>query len=540
MMDRRQFLRASLYSGLLYGGGAMPGFVNESAAEFVPLQNRILVNLMLDGGPDIRHLIVPAWNPSTDSVGYHYWKNRWRAHRLANNNNATLQARYENDYYEITVSGSGWTTGGADPNALNDDNGTNAGVTFGIWKEAGWLIDMFLEGNVAIVSNAVGGRNRDHSHSTIIMEQGNLVADSNALEHSGWGGRLAQQAGGSPVALTDVPRPFCFGALNGDLASIDNSALVSVQDSRELGLYGFDETINRNYDRRQKLAGSLQTYYAALDQLTPDTDAYEKFMDHERKVRLFGELIDERLDFAEPLLIRGLYASTTSDTGVPTGLNPDPSDGDSRRTLRRWGFGRQIRNLYDVIASNDLLNLRVASMSYGGWDTHENQRRDANPNDINDPDTNRSIESNFKDIFGGPHNRFPEGTTALHGGFSALWNYLGAGDRSNIVINIAGEFGRQIRDNGDRGTDHGKGNVIFLIGEGVHGGLYGELFPEGEIDRLNDQSISTPDIDPLTDFDHVFGAACDWVAAGSGGVVFPGRASNTNLESGLDPNNLFG
>ncbi|NNC99929.1 MAG: DUF1501 domain-containing protein, partial [Gammaproteobacteria bacterium] len=343
----------------------------------------------------------------------------------------------------------------------------------------------------------------------------------------------------------NVPRPFCFGALNGDLTAIDNSALVSVQNSRELGLYGFDETRDRNYERRQKLAGSLQTYYAALRQETPNTDAYEKFMDHEQKVRLFGELIDERLDFAEPLLIRALYANTTSDTGESTGINldpdpdPNPNANNARRVLRRTDFGRQIRNLYDVIASNDLLNLRVASMSYGGWDTHENQRRDANPGDVDDPNTNRGIESNYKDIFGGPGGSSYSLPGALHGGFSALRNYLDNADRGNIVISIAGEFGRQIRDNGDLGTDHGKGNVMFMIGNGIHGGLYGELFPEAEIARLNDPSIRTPDIDPLTDFDHVFGAACDWVATASGGIVFPGRAANTNIESGIDLSRMF-
>ncbi|MBX2867752.1 MAG: DUF1501 domain-containing protein [Acidiferrobacterales bacterium] len=539
-ISRRQFLQGSFYSGLLYGTGALPRFVNEANAEFVPLQNKILVNLMLDGGPDLRHLIAPAWNATPGTVGNAYWKNRWRAHRLPNDQNSTLAARWNSAYYPIQVGGSGWTTSGADTSALNDDSNANDTVTFGIWKEAGWLIDMFLDGNVAIVANAVVGRNRDHSHSTIIMEQGNLTAGSNAREHSGWGGRLAQQAGGSPIALTDVPRPFCFGAKNGNANQIDNSALVAVQNSRQLGLYGFDETEHRSYHRAQKIAGALESYYAALRMETPATDAYEKFMDHENKVRVFGELIKERLDFAEPLLIRALHSSNLDNGGGPTGLNPDPANGDSRRTLRSSGFGRQIRNLYDVMASNDLLNLRVASMSYGGWDTHENQRRDANSGDLNDPDTNRGIESNFKDIFGGPSNRSGLSSTALHGGFSALWNSLqSSADRDKILINIAGEFGRQIRDNGDRGTDHGKGNYMLLIGNEVHGGLYGELFPESEIDQLNNSNIRTPDIDPLTDFDHVFGAACDWVSPGSGGNVFPGRSTNSNLESGVSPENLF-
>ncbi len=542
--DRRQFLQASLYSGLLYGTGSLPRFVQEANAAFAPLQNRILVNLMLDGGPDLRHLIAPAWNATPGTVGNAYWKNRWRAHRLPNDQNATLQARWNSAYYPISIGGGGWTTNGSNNNALNDDSGVNSGVTFGIWREAGWLIDMFMDGNVAIVANAAGGRNRDHSHSTIMMEQGNLLAGSNEREHSGWGGRLAQQAGGSPIALTDVPRPFCFGARNGNPAEIDNTDLITVQNSRQLGLNEVDFSVNRSYSSPQKILGSLQGYYGSLQQQNFNTDAYEKFLDHEDKLRTFGALIRERLDFDEPLLIRALHSGTINDDYPPemTGLNPDLANGNSRRTLRDSGFGRQIRNLYDVIASNDLLDLRVASMSYGRWDSHENQRELGVTGDLNNPDVHRGIESNFKDIFGGPSNRPGLPSNALHGGFSALWASLeqeSSASKDNIVINVAGEFGRQIRDNGDRGTDHGKGNYMLLIGSGVRGGIYGDLFPEGEVDKLADESIRTPDIDPLTDFDHVFGAACDWVSPGSGGQVFRGRASNTNIESGVTPGNLF-
>ncbi|MGH1541254.1 MAG: DUF1501 domain-containing protein [Arenicella sp.] len=527
-MNRRQFLGASFYSSLLLGSGALPRFVNEAHAEFRPLTERMLVNLMLDGGPDIRHLIVPAYEAGTQTVGNKYWKNRWRAHRLPDDNEATLEQRWDDDYFKITVGGSNWNG-----NGLVDSGSKNSGVTFGIWKEAGWLIEMFLQGNVAICSNAVGGENRNHSHSTVIMEQGNLTAGSNELDHSGWGGRLARQAGGKPVSLTNTPRAFCFGPDGNNPAAINNIDLISVQNSRSFGLYATDNTEERIYDRRQKMASSLQQYYAALAQENLNTDVYEKFMDHESKIREFGRLIDARLDFDEPLLIRGLHSDRDSN-GDDHSLNNAP-DGSARRVLRSSSFGRQIRNLYDVLASNDLLDLRVASMSYGGWDTHANQRRFGNVNDINDPGSSRGIESNFKDIFGGPYSDRPND---LHGGFSALWQNLNQVDKDKIVINIAGEFGRQIRDNGDLGTDHGKGNVMFLIGEGVNGGLYGDLFPASEIAKLDDSSIRTPDIDPETDLGYIFGAACDWVEANSSTSVFK-SSDRVKLETNVSFNNIL-
>lgn len=526
-MNRRQFLKTSFYTSLLYGGGMLPRFADESQAAFVPLQNRILVNLMLHGGPDFRHLIVPAFESATQTVGNKYWKNHWRAHRLANDQNSTLQQRWEDDFFHITVGGSNW-------NSNVDSGGLNSGVTFGIWKEAGWLIDMFLQGNVAIVSNAAGGRNRNHSHSTLIMEQGYLDAGANNFEYSGWGGRLARLAGGKPIALTRVPRPFCYGPDGNNHSMVDNIDLVAIQNSREIGLYGFNPTLNRAYDRRQKMAGILQAYYAGIKQENLNTNVYDTFLDHETKIRQFGQLIDERLDFDEPLLIRGLYSTRDSDN-QPHSLNNAPN-GDSRRVLRSSYFGQQIRNLYDVMASNDLLDLRVASMEYGGWDSHGQQRRLPNAQDINDPGVSRGIESGLKDIFGGPYSGL---SSALHGGFSALWQQLSNADKNRIVINVSGEFGRQIRDNGDLGTDHGKGNVMMLIGNGVTGGVYGELFPESEIDKLDDASVRSPDIDPKTDFDHIYGAACDWVQSNSGNSVFPGRSSNTNIEAGINLANLM-
>ena len=39
---------------------------------------------------------------------------------------------------------------------------------------------------------------------------------------------------------------------------------------------------------------------------------------------------------------------------------------------------------------------------------------------------------------------------------------------------IYSEMGRSLKENSDRGTDHGHVNVAFLVGEKVHGGIYGD------------------------------------------------------------------
>jgi len=423
-------------------------------------------------------------------------------------------------------------------------------VTFGIWREAGWLIDMFRAGNVALVFNAVGGRDRAHDLSSLKLHQGNVLSGLNNADRSGWGGRLARSATGNSISVTNTPNAFSFGpvgaAPNYNPNAIDNADLIAVQNSREMGLNEADFTQQLRDRANSRMALSLKNYYAGLR--TENIGAsYEKFMDHEQKVRLFGELIRQRLsDLPVPDVIRALYDNNVSINGQP--VNPAPGTNTPRRVLRNsYSFGSQIRNLFDVLASNDLLGVRTISMEYGGWDSHGDQRQTVPANsDPNDPNISRGIESGFKDIFGGQHGGSPSDPNAWHSGFSAVWQSLNQVDRNKMVLCIAGEFGRQIRANGDDGTDHGKGNLMLVISEQVAGGIYGELFPEVEIDQYDDESLNTPDIEPRTDIDYLFSQVSNWVAPGSGNDVFP-RLTATGLdpedeptlESGVTFNNLF-
>jgi len=544
-LSRRQFLESALYSSLIYATGALPKIIPTAQAAPSALQNRILVNLFLDGGPDMRHLIVPAFSSDPNSFGGKYWSNRTRSHNLADSGQ-TAQQRWNQDYYHITVGGSNWESG------LADIGGLNQNVTFGIWKEAGWLIDMFRDGNVALIFNAVGGTNRAHDLSSLQLNQGNILSTLNEQDRSGWGGRLARSAGGNSISLSRTPSAFNFGpvgaAPNYNPNAIDNTDLISIQNSRNIGLFDFNLESNQHDNSDDKMARAAKSYYAGLRKEQVSA-AYQKFMDHEFKSRQFGNAIENRLqNIPVPILINALR------NAVP-GINPDPNgDNDDRRVLHSRSFADQIRNLYDVIALNDLsvtvdgealgLNPRTLSMEYGGWDSHNNQREipselAGNPGngilpDPNNPFEDRGIENGLRDIFGGQFvgesALSPSDSGALHGGFSALWNSLndptlGVLGSDQIVLTVAGEFGRQIRDNDDNGTDHGKGNLMFVISEGVTGGIYGEMFPSSEIVKYDEPPNRTPDIDPRTEFDHFFAQVCDWVSPGTGTTVFPRMAS---------------
>ena len=71
------------------------------------------------------------------------------------------------------------------------------------------------------------------------------------------------------------------------------------------------------------------------------------------------------------------------------------------------------------------------------------------------------------------------------------------GDRmADITLVTMSEFGRTVKENGDRGTDHGHANVMFLLGGAVRGGkVYGD-WPGLERERLYEGR----DLNVTTDF----------------------------------------
>lgn len=87
--------------------------------------------------------------------------------------------------------------------------------------------------------------------------------------------------------------------------------------------------------------------------------------------------------------------------------------------------------------------LRIGFLSAGGWDTHANQ-------------------GNVTGQLAGRLGNLATGITQLRRDFSE------PGD----VIVVLSEFGRTAAENGSRGTDHGFGNTMWLIGHRIQGGRW--------------------------------------------------------------------
>ena len=466
-MNRRDFLKTSLVGSLLASSGEMLNLgVNVVQADgFAGVTHPILVNIMLVGAPDYRHLLPPPFDSDPSSYGFRYWEARAASHAIGQSANA-YETRWNDDYFHV-AEGS---------------------TQFGILGSCGWLARMWDAGKVAVICNAVGATTRDHAHCELVMDQGNLTSGPNDRNRSGWGGRLSAAAGGNVIALTKTARRFCYGPDPDDSENHNNNNLVTARNTRQMGLY-YTPPGDYPLSPEAVVTRSLESYYAAKRQEIDPSSIFKRFVDHERKLREFGDLIDARL------------------SSLPL---PDSISALYQGGLSSQYFGEQIRNLYDSLAANDILNMWVASLEFGSFDSHKDQVG--------------FIEPKFEDMFGDDK------------GFDSLYREIPADAADNVVLVIAGEFGRQLRANGNNGTDHGRGNAMLVIGNQVNGGVYGEMFPEEELLRLDEPSA---DINGLTDLDHIFGALCDRVVAGSGDLVFPNRVI-AKKEDGVSFTTLFG
>ena len=72
---------------------------------------------------------------------------------------------------------------------------------------------------------------------------------------------------------------------------------------------------------------------------------------------------------------------------------------------------------------------------------------------------------------------------------------------ADTVVLTMSEFGRAVSENGNRGTDHGHGNAMFVIGGDVRGGRVYGRWPG----LARDKRYEGRDLAVTTDFRDVFG-----------------------------------
>ena len=167
-------------------------------------------------------------------------------------------------------------------------------------------------------------------------------------------------------------------------------------------------------------------------------------------------------------------------------------------------FGEKLRQIAQLIKAD--VGVEVAFADIGGWDHHVNEVGQ------------RASQCQLADLL-----------REFGGGLAAFWNDLG--DRmADVAVVTMSEFGRTPHENGNRGTDHGHGNVMFAMGGGVRGGkIYGD-WPGPEKEQL----YQGRDLDLATAFRDVLG---ELVLRHLGNrdlnTVFPGYAGGLEKFRGL-------
>ena len=175
-------------------------------------------------------------------------------------------------------------------------------------------------------------------------------------------------------------------------------------------------------------------------------------------------------------------------------VNPAQYQPQNGAEYPRTPFGNRLLQIAQLIKAG--VGLEVAFADLGGWDTHVN-------------------EGGARGQLGNLLQQFSNSIAAL---------YTDLGDRmDDVVILTMSEFGRTARENGNRGTDHGHANGMFVLGNAVRGGkVYGQ-WPGLKSEQLYEGR----DLALTTDFRDVFGeVAKRHLGSSNLQAVFPGYAAS--------------
>jgi uncharacterized protein (DUF1501 family) len=146
-------------------------------------------------------------------------------------------------------------------------------------------------------------------------------------------------------------------------------------------------------------------------------------------------------------------------------INPDSYQPDNGAEYPKNRFGQSLQEIAELFKAN--VGLEVAFLDSGGWDHH-----------VNEGGVQGQLSNLLRDL--------GQGIAAFH---------QDMGDRMGEVVFVSmSEFGRTARENGNRGTDHGHANCMFVMGGGVKGGRVYSRWPgmsEGELYQGRDLAVTT-------------------------------------------------
>ncbi|MBI3429272.1 MAG: DUF1501 domain-containing protein [Actinobacteria bacterium] len=185
---------------------------------------------------------------------------------------------------------------------------------------------------------------------------------------------------------------------------------------------------------------------------------------------------DSKLMASAATSLRNLFE--LSSTITPILKEPAPSTGElPTANGGNAGGNSDLQQQLDVVAKLIAAGspTRIWSVSLGGFDTHANEKG-----------AQSILLGNVSDSIAR---------------FMKQMQLTGRG--KDIVVMAYSEFGRRVKGNASQGTDHGTSGPVFLIGDRVNGGFYG--------DQPSMRELVAGDLAVTTDFRDIYGTLLEGV-----------------------------
>src|ERR1700684_846516 len=184
--------------------------------------------------------------------------------------------------------------------------------------------------------------------------------------------------------------------------------------------------------------------------------------------------VEAMYDHSSDTVLHGTGAETFDAVKMMKAADPGKYTPAPGADYPKGRFGDSLRQLAQLIKAN--LGVQVAFADIGGWDHHVNEG---------------ATEGQLANVLG-------EFSQSL----AAFWTDLGDLGEDTVVVTMS-EFGRTARENGNRGTDQGHANVMFVLGGPVKGGRVYGRWPGLDQSQLYEGR----DLALTTDFRQVLGEA---------------------------------
>jgi uncharacterized protein (DUF1501 family) len=188
-------------------------------------------------------------------------------------------------------------------------------------------------------------------------------------------------------------------------------------------------------------------------------------------VRAASVSFEQQYQAAADRILNGTGRDAFEAMKMMRAVNPARHQPEHGADYPQSPFGQALRQIAQLAKAD--VGLEVAFAEVGGWDTHVNQ--------------------------GSVQGQLAARLTDFGRSLAALVTDLGDLMADTVVLTMS-EFGRAVGENGNRGTDHGHGNAMIVIGGGVRGGRVLGTWPG----LAREQRFEGRDLAVTTDFRDVF------------------------------------